>query len=323
MTLAFLVLAPSVEAAPATTKTLVASKLALPVTATASWTITDTVVGKQKWDIFKRTTPDLTVMLNATYGPTSCLLTINTRNLAMMKASRLVDAPSYLPAEWYPRVIELSSATGTTVMACADLPGGSVTTIIIYKGMGWSNDVKLATPLLRIFGLAAAWGPFGARPVVDRVVKLPVTELSLELPPSWREDTAPGIDIVARVEPGKPLLRIGVKTDVIQPPMKLVNGKLVQPRPTKKGPADDCQFWADGLRINRDTNVDLITRPAFVPTSWHTSAALIRDPAGDNLSVCLDTKIGRWIAILQYSGTWTEPDLIDATTILRLIAASP
>jgi hypothetical protein len=31
------------------------------------------------------------------------------------------------------------------------------------------------------------------------VVKLPVTELSLELPPSWREDTAPGIDIVARV----------------------------------------------------------------------------------------------------------------------------
>lgn len=107
------------------------------------------------------------------------------------------------------------------------------------------------------------------------------------------------------------------------PPMKIVNGKLVQPPKTKTYAADDCQFWADGIRINADPNVELIKRPAFVPTSWHPSAALVFDPVADHLEVCHDTKLGRWIATVEYSGAWTDPGLVDATTILELIAASP
>ncbi len=312
-------LASSAHAAPASVA-MPGSGLELAAMDMQGWTASDASMGGKTWDRIARV-GGVQLLLNPVRGPTSCVLTINLRYLDMLKGTRVVTG-GYLPPDWYPETLELASGTGVTVMACAELPEGTVTAIIRYTGTAWPADAATIRPLLSAYARAAAWGEAskGLRPPAARVVKLPTTGLELDLSPSWHEHLVNRIDVVARYEVGKPLLMIGVMTDVIPPPLTFGKAK---PAPRKKSVADSCAFWEDGVRIKNDPDEELVPRPAFAPHSWHARAKLVLDPEGDRYTVCRDTKDGRWLAIVQYKGAWTDAGLADATAILEQIAARP
>jgi hypothetical protein len=154
-----------------------------------------------------------------------------------------------------------------------------------------------------------------------RDVALPLTGLSVRLPGGWAEAHAPTFDIVERRHAGKPLVRLGLRTDVVRP-MTVVGGKLV-PRASPKGAADSCAFWSEGLRIAPTPDVHVIDRPAFVPRAWHAQAAFTAEPRHDRVTVCLDTTAGRWLATVEVLGAIRDPGLADVTPILQHIAEHP
>ncbi|HUQ07393.1 MAG TPA: CHAT domain-containing tetratricopeptide repeat protein [Kofleriaceae bacterium] len=304
-----------------TTVTLPASQLEVQVPgAPGTWSVSDASSGGRRWDMFRRSGPDLAIRAQATNGPTSCFLTLTLRHLASMSGARVVTRPGYLPPEFFPDTLELASAGGATALVCVDLPDGAATMILHYSGASWARDAAEATPVLRAFAAAAAWGP-GRVTSAARDVKLPLTGLSLRLPAGWAENHAPTFDIVERRHAGKPLVRIGLRTDIVRP-MTVVRGKLVA-KAYPKGAGDSCAFWAEGLRIAPTPDVHVVDRPAFVPRAWHAQAAFTAEPRHDRVTVCLDTTAGRWLATVEVLGAITDPGLADVTGILQHIAAHP